>query len=333
MTETTPTPTTPPSSKPTLELSTRLCNIGIAINGRTQKHGDRRVPAQDIPLVGLMLEAAELCALLGDENAHASLFRKNDAGTFEPIFSKHFKPMKLVDRFEDATVIVYFNGPPTRDSDADVNGDYTIELAGVTLANLELEPQVGGLTALEIQVQATPSPKEAGTFHGSMGAQVHAFVTFGKRAEKSSKKQQALPLGNDAGTETEPSDDEKPCGWITRDEGSGVELACNALASTIVGGMPVCSDHAQVAMLAQSHAIEFADAAHLEINFGEQLEPTTPAPAYGTCVYAPDAPNAESCGAPATHLLDGVPFCDAHASRPMRHDEGLPAGVPPIVTP
>ena len=43
----------------TLSLTKRPAKIGPSINTRTQRHGDDDVPATDIPLSGILVEAAK----------------------------------------------------------------------------------------------------------------------------------------------------------------------------------------------------------------------------------------------------------------------------------
>lgn len=58
-----------------LTITPRPCQLGTSINTRTEMHGDESVPACDIPLVGITLDAEELGALLGDPTAHRALYR------------------------------------------------------------------------------------------------------------------------------------------------------------------------------------------------------------------------------------------------------------------
>lgn len=178
-----------------LTLRKRLCKIGTNINVRTETHGDQPVPACDIPLKGVMLSKAELNTLLGDEHAHDALYLDVD-GTPEPLFAKHFKPFALLDRFEGASVKL-----------ALADNDDELELEDVKLANLRLEPQVGGLTALSLQIQATPTSEAMADVIAFVDTQVHAAIAFGKRSEKD-KRQKELPMGEhgDPDAENEPEE-------------------------------------------------------------------------------------------------------------------------------
>lgn len=168
-----------------LTLRSRLCKIGTNINVRTEKHGDQPVPACDIPLKGVMLSKLELNTLLGDDGAYDALYRDVE-GTPEPIFAKHFKPFVLSDTFEGASVKLQLS---------DVKDGLEVELEDVSLNALKLEPQVGGLTALNVQVQAAPDSDDMSTIIAFVDAQVHAAISFGKRSEKD-KRQKELPMGD-----------------------------------------------------------------------------------------------------------------------------------------
>jgi hypothetical protein len=165
-----------------LTLLKRLCKIGTNINVRTELHGEEPVPACDIALKGVLLSKAELNVLLGDERAYDALYLDRD-GTPEPLFAKCLKPFALIDRFEGATVKLTL-----------ADDDVELELEDVKLANLKLEPQVGGLTSLSMQIQAIPTSEARSQIIAFVDSQVHAAISFGQRSEKD-KRQQELPMG------------------------------------------------------------------------------------------------------------------------------------------
>lgn len=167
-----------------LTLNKRPAKIGAAVNTRCEKHGDEDVPACDIPLVGIMLEAAELNALLGDPYAHTALFNHRPGSQLdEPIFRK-FNPLRLRDKFEEAEVVIYAGLEPKE-----------IRLKAVKLARVTLDPQVGGLTELALQVQCTPETETIGELLAFMNHTVDVVVSFGKTATKG-EKQSELPLNS-----------------------------------------------------------------------------------------------------------------------------------------
>lgn len=177
-----------------LSLRKRLCKIGSSINVRTEMHGDQPVPACDIPIKGVMLTKAELNVLLGDESAYDALYVERD-GTPEPLFAKHFKPFVLLDQFEGATVKLALTDDATE-----------LELEDVKLASLKLEPQVGGLTSLQVQVQATPTSEQMAEIIAFVNTQVHAAIAFGKRSEKD-RRQKELPMGDQNPDDDNAGDD------------------------------------------------------------------------------------------------------------------------------
>ena len=87
------------------------------------------------------------------------------------------------------------------------DGDVSIELEdmridfddeNVTLNAVKLEPQVGGLTALSMQLQCTPTTDEIATLVSSLNREVRVEVTFGGRRKPKGKKQAELPMGSHA---------------------------------------------------------------------------------------------------------------------------------------
>lgn len=177
----------------TLHLAERPAKIGSSINTRSEKHGDADVPACDIPISGIMLEQAELEALLG-KGAHKAFFR-DGKGLVEPRFEV-LKEFALRDKFD---------GDVALDLD-----ELRIEFAdeSVALSSVKLEPQVGGLTAMSLQLQGTPSTEEIAALVGSLNREVRVELTFGGRRQPKSKKQRELPMGSH--TQADGDDDQAP---------------------------------------------------------------------------------------------------------------------------
>lgn len=166
----------------TLQLAERPCKMGNAINVRSQKHGDEDVPACEIPIVNFLLEEAELDALLG-KGAYKALYR-------EPKNGKAVEP-----RFEHVTELAIdekFVGSVSLDLET-IDLELTSE--NVTLASVKLTPQVGGLTAMSLNVQCTPSTDEIAQLAGSMNRAIRASINFGGRKQPKGKKQKELPMG------------------------------------------------------------------------------------------------------------------------------------------
>lgn len=126
-----------------LSLSNRPCRIGSSINTRTEKHGDEDVTALDIPLSDILLEAVELNILLQEPHAAQVLFNAPPGKLAEPVFTS-IKSLRLKDKIEGASVVISLNS--TTD----------VKLSDCKISKVTLDPQVGGLTAMSVQVQCTP---------------------------------------------------------------------------------------------------------------------------------------------------------------------------------
>lgn len=179
-----------------LTLNQRVCMIGGSVNTRCELHGEESIPALDIPLSAIMLNASELNALLGEPLAHEALFNRRADHLTEPLF-KQLKPFALKDKYEDATVTLTVGLHQT-----------PIVLKNVKLSKLKLEPQVGGLTALSLTVQCTPELDERiTTLLAFMNHDAQAEIVTGKRATKADQ-QPELPLGAHGGEDDDPGDDD-----------------------------------------------------------------------------------------------------------------------------
>jgi len=166
-----------------LTIDNRPCKIGNSINLRTERHGDEDVPACDIPLAGIMLQPDELNALLDDSRAHKALFTQAKNGKpAEPAFQK-FKAFAMKDKFEGAAVVLIVGLTETE-----------IELGEVNLARIMLEPQVGGMTEVSLQVQAKPDSDDLAHLVQFMNHDANVTIQFGKLVESKKSKQQQLGL-------------------------------------------------------------------------------------------------------------------------------------------
>jgi hypothetical protein len=168
----------------TMTLNSRPCMLGSSINSRVEIHGDENVPALDIPLSAIMLTGTELNALLQEPYAHSALFneRTNPRALVEPLF-KQLHPLKLKDKFEESsvTLVVGLNRK-------------TVTLNDVKLAKLTLQPLVGGLTALKLIVQCTPTLDDGiTTLLAFMNHDADVEITIGERVAPA-QKQSELPL-------------------------------------------------------------------------------------------------------------------------------------------
>lgn len=200
----------------TLTLADRPAKIGSSINTRTEKHGDDDVPACDIPLTGIMLEASELDVLLG-KGAHKAFFR-DGKGLVEP----RFELLKAFAVREKFLGDVKLDQPQI---------DLVLDDDNVTLTGIRLEPQVGGLTMLSCQVQCTPAVDEIAQLIDSLNGEIRVALTFGGRKKPKAKKQTELPMGSHT---QEPSEDPQDASATL-----GAEAAGNGGAA---GGTEVSPD-------------------------------------------------------------------------------------------
>lgn len=176
-----------------LTITRRAAKIGTSLNVRNELHGDEDVPACDIPIDGIMLEAEELNALLDNPEAHQRLFISKTHGFEEPAIPQ-FGSHRMADKFEGARVKLHLGVKPT-----------LLELEDVKLAKVTLEPKPGGMTAMSLQVQATPGTKAIGQISAFMNHEISIEITDAARAKKSAK-QDELPLSMGNGKDDRVTD-------------------------------------------------------------------------------------------------------------------------------
>jgi hypothetical protein len=130
-----------------------------------------------------MLAREELDSLLG-AGSHKALFAKSKKDApVEPLF-RQLKPFVLRDKYGESSVVLGLG----------INGA-EVNLNDVKLARITLEPQVGGLTALSLQVQCTPDVDDMAEIFAHLNAECDIEIAFGKRVEKASSKQREMGLG------------------------------------------------------------------------------------------------------------------------------------------
>lgn len=172
-----------------LILRKRPCSIGNEMKARGALDGEEAVPRYDFALRGLMLEAPELNALVGDDGAHGALFIRGKKGELDSPRFKDCKPLQLTGKFEDCAV-TFFVG---------ADDDSEVAIQSALLSNISLEPQIGGLTAMSAKVQGTPPVEDTARLIAFLNGDIDAKLVFGKKAEKNDK-QKDLELGSTAAT-------------------------------------------------------------------------------------------------------------------------------------
>jgi hypothetical protein len=125
-----------------LTLNKRPCKIGVSINARREMHGDEPVPAVDIPLSGIMIDAKELNELVRDPSFHDLVYDHRADSLPEPQWAHKFTPLSMIGVFQKSSVTLYVGLQPTE-----------ISFSDVKLAKIKLSPQVGGLTELQLKIQ------------------------------------------------------------------------------------------------------------------------------------------------------------------------------------
>lgn len=181
-----------------LNITSRACQLGASINTRAEKHGDEDVPAADIPLAGIMLDEAELNALLNDPYAHRALF--TDRGGHQEPSLPQFEAHTLRDKLEGDTVTLTAG---TRNKE--------IILGDAKLKGLTLEPLSGGATSLSLKIQVSGDavPGVVGMLLNHLNGHLTVEIADAVAIEKKGDKQQDLPI-NTFGDGEQPEGDSKP---------------------------------------------------------------------------------------------------------------------------
>jgi len=173
-----------------LNITARACQLGASINTRTEKHGAEDVPACDIPLAGLMLDADELRALAEDPYIDVALFTEK-AGHWEPNLAQ-FHPLYLNRKLAQATVTITLST---------TGKGKVLKLENCKLKDLALTPQSGGSTslALKVQMAGDDMPKTVGLLCEHLLGHITVEITDAITEQKRAGGQQELPIHNAGG--------------------------------------------------------------------------------------------------------------------------------------
>jgi hypothetical protein len=166
-----------------LTIDMRPAKLGKSINTRTEMHGEETVTALDIPLAGILLDAEELNALLGDPKAHACFFSLIVGDQTRPRFPS-LSGLQLDGKFAECYVELALGiGDP-------------MLLENVKVASVVLTPLPGGLTELRCKVQCTPDLALAPRLLKYIGQSIDASIVLGEAMRKGEDAQPELPLNS-----------------------------------------------------------------------------------------------------------------------------------------
>lgn len=128
----------------TLNLTKRPAKIGRSVNTRTEMHGEEEIPAQDIPVTGIVLSAEELCALTDEPTAVEGLF-KMEEDQYVPRFTA-IDWFPIDHKFIGATIKIGGGVPTTTYKKAKIKSIWCKALGGAMTeikGTLQVNPEDG----------------------------------------------------------------------------------------------------------------------------------------------------------------------------------------------
>lgn len=178
-----------------IKLPRKPAKLGTNINGRTEKHGDERVPKMDIKLTTLLTEKQTI-ALTGESHVVAAWF-KTEGGKYADPLLKGFAPYRKEGKYKDSLCVLTVG----------VNAK-KIDLGDVTIKSLVFKPIDKGATQLACTIQASATMKTLEAFLW-MDQEVDAQLEFGEVEDDEDESQERLPLESKGDDEDEDDDDDK----------------------------------------------------------------------------------------------------------------------------
>jgi hypothetical protein len=160
-----------------LSLTKRPAKIGKNVNTRTEMHGEEEIPAQDIPLSGIVLNNLELADVCDEETAGTGFF-KMDGDQYVPRIAAS-DPTTLSHKFTGASVKISGGGlPATTYHNAKIKG-------------IVLEAQTGGMVLMSCTLQVNP---EDGDPSGQQLINKKISITIKAELETVKDDEPELPL-------------------------------------------------------------------------------------------------------------------------------------------
>jgi hypothetical protein len=168
------------------------------ISNNLEKHGDQDVPAFSIPITGLMLSKEQLCTLMRDKFVHQSWYN-NKRDLQEPMDWCKNVTIKLDEHYDGATVAFK------------LQDDTVLEFQNCKLGNIIPNATLGGLTAVDLQIQLIPGlERENLLLQEYQNREIKLSVSGAKVALKKGSKQQELKLP--------PAEQRPPVGGLRNSE-------------------------------------------------------------------------------------------------------------------
>jgi hypothetical protein len=157
-----------------LTLDERPCKIGTQIRFRREFHGEEKVPAMDVTVLQVPLKAAELCTLLAEETAWSDLYSTSKDNPPEPKHKRTDITRKVNIGFKESSAILTLGLHKTR-----------IAFVNCTLAKISLTPTTGGVTMMDLTIQANEEAENSDQLKQFMDTHQNVSLIFGETADES----------------------------------------------------------------------------------------------------------------------------------------------------
>lgn len=133
-----------------LKLPARPAQLGVALNTRSERHGEDRVAALDIP-VSFLIEPPELCALCKSVEAVHRLFAFSAGKKGEPQGPAlpALATLRLAEKIDGAQVVFGFKGESPEEPNE-------VEFQDAKLSKVTIEPLTAGKSRVTMTVQVLP---------------------------------------------------------------------------------------------------------------------------------------------------------------------------------
>lgn len=160
----------------------RNCTIN-KLNVRVEMHGDEEVPCCDVNVSGIPFDRDELDELCGKYTSRSLFDTKGK--TVETALKMFDSPFPLTPKWAKSRVTLYVG-----------LNEEAIKLSDVKLCKAQVDPQVGGMSFVSLQIQARPDGEQMAQLYEWQGKDGQGITLwFGTVEEKPKDKQRGLDLG------------------------------------------------------------------------------------------------------------------------------------------
>lgn len=158
-----------------LKLDSREVKLGVNLATPTQKHGEERVPMKVLRLKNILLTREEVEVFFDDKLAWEMLYLERKGKPAQPYWGEKLGALPVPGKWRESAARITFGLKP-----------HSCEFTDAQFSRVQMEPQVGGLTAMSLTLGCLKShiKGDLAGLDDYLGAMVNVSLEFGAPGEE-----------------------------------------------------------------------------------------------------------------------------------------------------